>query len=582
MSTKTFVAADSNSRTPSQLGQMRRLASLLPLLLCLLPVSLALNFIASSSPSVFRWYAGRLAERGYGTVLPWFGQLELTVAGLFGLAVLATLVRILAWVVFEMGAQWSAQRIYALLVQAVARTRTTYFDENPSGRMINRMVGDYNQLRTVGLTSINDTVNAWIDLLSILLLTLLASWYGALLIAPLIVNFYYLQGLRTPMVTESRMLSSSWSGKVLDRHIDLIGGRSSYLLYGRFDRLVSRLGEAFDGYARALMTTIHIESVFNMYVRLSIECYVVLVMSGLAMGLFLGELDPALAGVVMSALFAVNGSIGYLEASSAQMARQSAHTSRVFEYIDLLPEEVQEHSSDHLILSAAQAGVSGLCFEQLTVSYRNHSPIILRDFSLQIEAGQKVGLIGRSGSGKTSIIQALFRMMYVHGGNISVDGRSLYEMSIQQARRLFGVVPQDPYLFEGTLRSNLDRRGELSDETLLLALKAVELDLPFSLMLQEGGSNLSLGQRQLLCLARVIAAGKDIVLLDEATSGLDPETDARIQVLLTTALRHKTVITVAHRRESLRNYDLIVELDDGTIIRQGSPASLLTQSAPAY
>jgi len=305
-------------------------------------------------------------------------------------------------------------------------------------------------------------------------------------------------------------------------------------------------------------------------------------LTGLTIGLYFGELDSAIAGVIMSALFAVSGSIGQLEASSSQMARQSAHTGRVFEYIDLVPEEAQEHNGAQSIGAVAKAGCTGLCFEQLTVSYRKGSPLVLRDFSLQIDTGQKVGLIGRSGSGKTSVIQALFRMMYVHGGQIRVDGRSLYELPIQQARRLFGVVPQEPYLFEGTLRSNLDRRGELVDETLLCALKAVGIELGLSLKLQEGGTNLSLGQRQLVCLARVIAAGKNIILLDEATSGLDPETDARIQRLLTTTLLDKTVITVAHRRTSLRNYDLIVELDDGRIIRKGSPATLPTKSALAH
>jgi ABC-type multidrug transport system fused ATPase/permease subunit len=576
-----FVKEESSARTPSNLSIVRRLCSFLPLLVCLLPLSLGLNFIASSSPSAFRWYAGRLAVPHASVEVPFWGIMTFTLGGLLGLALLSTVLRILAWAVFELTAQWSAQRIYARLTHAVARARTTFFDENPSGRMINRLVSDYNQVRTVGLTSINDTVSAWIDLLSIFLLTALASLYSGLLIVPLLVIFFYLQRLRAPLVIHSRMVSSAWSGKVLERNIDLIGGRASYLLYGHFERLVVRLGDAFAGYTRALMATIHIESVFNLYVRMSIESYIVLVMIGLSFGLFFGRIDPTTAGVIISALFAVNGSIAFLEASSAQMARQSAHTSRVFEYVDLPVEEAHEHAAprEHAAHQAAKAMSGGaapnLHFERLCISYRADSPLILQDFSLEIGQGSKIGLIGRTGSGKTSVIQALFRLLHVHSGDIYLNGESLYAMPVQEARRHFGVVPQFPYLFEGSLRSNLDRNDALPDSTLLAALDAVGMPMPLEMQVQEGGANLSLGQRQLLCLARVIAGNKSIILLDEATSGLDPETDARVQRTLTTALRHKTVIAVAHRRESLRNYDQIIEMKEGRIVRTGHPAQFL-------
>lgn len=133
-------------------------------------------------------------------------------------------------------------------------------------------------------------------------------------------------------------------------------------------------------------------------------------------------------------------------------------------------------------------------------------------------------------------------------------------MDVRELRTLFGVVPQAPYLFAGTIRSNLDRQGSLTTEQLTAAIEAVGLSYPLDYAVSEGGHNLSVGERQLVCLARVIAADRKIILMDEPTSGLDPVTDARISMVLRTALRDKTVLTIAHRRESLGQYDAVVEM----------------------
>jgi ABC-type multidrug transport system fused ATPase/permease subunit len=160
-------------------------------------------------------------------------------------------------------------------------------------------------------------------------------------------------------------------------------------------------------------------------------------------------------------------------------------------------------------------------------------------------------------------MQALMRMVYVCEGDIRIANRSIYEMDVRELRMLFGVVPQSPYLFAGTIRSNLDRVGTISIEILEKSMKSVGLQFPLDHTVTEGGGNFSVGERQLICLARVIAAGRSIVLMDEPTSGLDPETDARISEILRTALKDKTVLTIAHRPESLGNYDRIIEMQNG-------------------
>jgi ABC-type multidrug transport system fused ATPase/permease subunit len=153
-------------------------------------------------------------------------------------------------------------------------------------------------------------------------------------------------------------------------------------------------------------------------------------------------------------------------------------------------------------------------------------------------------------------------------------------MPIDQARALFAVVPQDPYLFEGTIRSNIDRLGEYNDSELREALAKTQLSLDLDMQLLEGGSNLSLGQRQLLCLARVIVTKRPFVIMDEPTSAVDTITDAAIQSALRTALHDRTIITIAHRLETLARMDRIVELEDGVVVKDGPPSLLLPLITP--
>ena len=205
-------------------------------------------------------------------------------------------------------------------------------------------------------------------------------------------------------------------------------------------------------------------------------------------------------------------------------------------------------------------------FVNYTMSYRPDTPVILRSLNLRIPLGSKTALVGRTGSGKTSLIQALLRMVYVREGDIRIGGHSVFDMDVQDLRRCFGVVPQSPYLFAGTIRSNLDRLGTLDAETLQSAIQSVGLKFTLDHEVSEGGQNLSVGERQLVCLARVIAADRKIILMDEPTSGLDPETDARISMVLATTLRDKTVLTIAHRKESLGRYDRVIAMRAGELV----------------
>jgi ABC-type multidrug transport system fused ATPase/permease subunit len=209
------------------------------------------------------------------------------------------------------------------------------------------------------------------------------------------------------------------------------------------------------------------------------------------------------------------------------------------------------------------------------MSYRQNTPEILQNLTVRIARHSKVGLVGRTGAGKTSLVQSLFRMVYVRGGDIRIGGQSLFHLPVEEARSFFAIIPQDPYLFEGTVRSNLDRYDEWSDLDLSHTLAKVQLSLQLSLEIKEGGTNLSLGQRQLLCLARVLLSKRPFVIMDEPTSGVDTITDSIMQNVLRTHLADRTILTIAHRLDTLTHMDRIIELHDGAIARDGHPASII-------
>jgi|TARA_B100000315_G_scaffold233853_1_gene247369 ABC-type multidrug transport system fused ATPase/permease subunit len=216
------------------------------------------------------------------------------------------------------------------------------------------------------------------------------------------------------------------------------------------------------------------------------------------------------------------------------------------------------------------------------MSYREHLPRILSELNLEIPAGLHVGIVGRTGAGKTSLMQALFRLVYHQGGDIKLGGRSIFGVDVNFLRSHFGVVPQDPYLFAGTIRFNLAGTMDLPDEQLRDALDRVGLNVGLDDTVLEGGKHYSVGERQLLCLARLILNQKSYIFMDEPTSSLDRRTDEKIQQLLQTEMADRTVITIAHRLESLIHYDLVMELADGKLVRQGPPGELIPLLQSVY
>jgi ABC-type multidrug transport system fused ATPase/permease subunit len=569
MADTSFIKEESAAKGVGLLSLNWRMFRSFPLFLRLLPLAAIAIVLSSTAPSVFRWYSANFSNRTSQARLPFVDfDLAFTLKGLVLLTAAAIAFRVAAWALFEISGMWSSQRIHAAMVKGLSFTRTTFFDENPSARLINRLIRDFDEVRSSAIIFVGDLFNVSIEIASIAVVASFANPWAGLLVIPMLSLFAYVQFHRSRMLDHARTLSAIATGHVLARKNDLIEGREIFLLYGRGQQLLTRMTRRLRTYVQASALAVHIEVWASFWIRIFTEAFSFAVLILMATPLANGELEPALAGVIISCLFGITGVIGWLDFASSYVARSVPHVRRVFEFVDLPREEKEEGRRSVSQASPFVLPPEGAIeFMNYSMSYRGDTPVILSNLNLRIPLGSKTALAGRTGSGKTSLIQGLLRMVYVQEGDIRIAGRSIFDMDVHELRRLFGVVPQFPYLFAGTVRSNLDRLGVLPREQLQSALDAVGLKLSLDQEVAEGGQNLSLGERQLVCLARVIAADRPIILMDEPTSGLDPETDARISVVLATSLKDKTVLTIAHRKESLGRYDRVVEMSAGQILK---------------
>lgn len=220
--------------------------------------------------------------------------------------------------------------------------------------------------------------------------------------------------------------------------------------------------------------------------------------------------------------------------------------------------------------------------DDVKVRYRPNTPLVLKGLTIDIKGGEKVGVVGRTGSGKSTLIQVLFRLVEPSGGKIIIDGIDICTLGLHDLRSRFGIIPQEPVLFEGTVRSNIDPTEKYSDEEIWKSLERCQLkevvsSKPGKLdsLVADSGENWSVGQRQLLCLGRVMLKRCRILFLDEATASVDSQTDAMIQKIIREDFSSCTIISIAHRIPTVMDCDRVLVIDAGKAKEYDSPVRLL-------
>ncbi|XP_045566343.1 ATP-binding cassette sub-family C member 3 isoform X5 [Salmo salar] len=299
------------------------------------------------------------------------------------------------------------------------------------------------------------------------------------------------------------------------------------------------------------------------------------------------KLNPGLVGLSVSYALLVTMSLNWMVRMTSDLESNIVAVERVKEYSETkteAPWEVEDKkpSSDW----PSQGNVE---FSDYSVRYREGLELVLKNLTLSVKGGEKIGIVGRTGAGKSSMTLCLFRLLEAAGGEITIDGVKISEIGLHDLRSKLTIIPQEPVLFSGSLRMNLDPFEKYSDGEVWKALELSHLNKfvsnqPAKLELEcsEGGENLSVGQRQLVCLARALLRKTRILILDEATAAIDLETDDLIQSTIRTQFEDCTVFTIAHRLNTIMDYTRVLVLDKGQIAEFDTPTNLLFRRGIFY
>jgi ABC-type multidrug transport system fused ATPase/permease subunit len=306
------------------------------------------------------------------------------------------------------------------------------------------------------------------------------------------------------------------------------------------------------------------------------------------------NVDPSISGVILSYSLSLVQILQITIRYFSDVDNAMASTERLHEYATQIPHEAAL-TSDAVPNTWPEHGA--ISFNNVQMRYREGLPLVLHGLTLHIAAGERIGIVGRTGAGKSSIMTTLFRLVELSAGTITIDDRDISQVGLHDLRSHLAIIPQDPTLFRGTIRSNLDPFSEHDDLKLWNALRSCHLTstsisssaekfseedqspspakgLHLDSIVEEEGSNFSLGQRQLLALARVLIRDARIVLIDEGTSSLDAETDAKIQKTMSEVFRGRTVLSIAHRLRTILDFDRICVLEGGRVVELGPAREL--------
>lgn len=279
-------------------------------------------------------------------------------------------------------------------------------------------------------------------------------------------------------------------------------------------------------------------------------------------------------GLAVGQALSFSGLLQWAVRQTAEMENNMTAVERVLEYSEA-EREVKKGKNAKDLSWWPKTG--SICFKNVCLAYKTTGEKVLKNVSFNIEGKSKIGIVGRTGAGKTSIISTLFRL-YDYEGTITIDSIDIKNLELDYLRSNIGIIPQDPVLFTGTIRSNIDPLNKYSDSEIWSALEKVQMKKLIKDLTQpitDHGKNYSSGQRQLLCLARALICKNKIVILDEATANIDAETDTLIQLTIQDYFADCTVLTIAHRLHSFQVADKILVVEDGKIEQFDKPSNLI-------
>ncbi|XP_064621093.1 multidrug resistance-associated protein 1-like [Lineus longissimus] len=477
--------------------------------------------------------------------------------------------------------------LHSRMLTSIMHSPMEFFDTTPLGRIFNRMSKDVDILDT----NIPMTLRLWVGtsafvVTTLIMITISTPWFLVALV-PLLGIYYLVQSFYINTSRQLKRIESITRSPIFSLFGETVTGASSIRAYRQQDRFVKRIDELSDNNNMAYYPNI----ISTRWLGFWLDCI------GNLMVLFASTFavasrdsfgtSPGIIGLAITFSLRVTASLTLMVRMTCDMESYIVSAERIQEYTTLKSEADWTKDDQKPPIEWPDSGK--VQFIDYATRYREGLELVVKNIQCLIKPGEKVGVVGRTGAGKSSLTLALFRIIEPTAGTITVDDWNITDLGLHDLRSKLTIIPQDPVLFSGTLRMNLDPQDLYTDVEIWSSLELSNLkdfvagqERRLGFICTEGGENLSVGQRQLICLARALLRKTKILVLDEATAAVDLETDEMIQRTIREEFKNSTIITIAHRLNTIMDYDRILVLDKGEIKEFDTPSALLHNSKSIF
>uniref|UniRef100_A0A665TRP0 ABC-type glutathione-S-conjugate transporter n=1 Tax=Echeneis naucrates TaxID=173247 RepID=A0A665TRP0_ECHNA len=479
----------------------------------------------------------------------------------------------------------ASRHLHMDLLINVLRSPMSFFESTPSGNLLNRFAKEIDAIDCMVPEGLKMMLSYVFKLMEVCIIVLMATPFAAVIILPLAFLYAFVQSFYVATSCQLRRLEAVSRSPIYTHFNETVQGASVIRAFGEQSRFILQANKRVD----FNQTSYFPRFVATRWLAVNLEFVGNGVVLAAAILSVMGKstLSPGIVGLAVSHSLQVTGILSWIVRSWTDVENNIVSVERVNEYAETAKEASWSKEGSTLPLAWPQTGT--IEFQDYGLQYRKGLELALKGITLNIHEREKVGIVGRTGAGKSSLALGIFRILEAAKGRIFIDGVNIEDIGLHDLRSRITIIPQDPVLFSGSLRMNLDPFDTYTDEEVWSSLELAHLknfvsNLPDKLNHEcsEGGENLSLGQRQLVCLARALLRKTKILVLDEATAAVDLETDTLIQSTIRTQFEDCTVLTIAHRLNTIMDYTRVIVMDRGHISEMDSPANLITQRGQFY